>query len=187
MRGQFSEDQVRALLRPIKPHRIYEANGQSHVAGWEIKAHLTRLFGFGAYKQDIVSLDLVAEDSFDTGKVDKNDRPLIRWWVTYRAVIGLTVHDQNGLPAYEAEEVATGTAENQPKRGEAHDLAAKEAVTQGLKRCCVGLGDQFGLSLYDKGNTRAVVGMTLVHGLGTEPDVSVTGEGDPERPFTEGD
>lgn len=181
-RGTFSADQVERLLKPIKPGRVYQANGQAHVAGWEIKAHLTRMFGFGRWQQEVLMCECIAEDPWDTGKVDDKrwDRPIIRWWTTYRAMVRLSVFDTDGNLAYMAEEVATGSADNQPSRADAHDLAMKEAVTQALKRCAIGLGDQFGLSLYDKGSLKPVVGMTLVRPASIpeapEPTLDVSGE-----------
>lgn len=168
MRGQLTEGQVEALLRPIKPHRVYQQQGQSYVAGWEIAAHLTRIFGFCGWEKEVLSLDLICEDGPKDGKKG--------WTVTYRCVMRLTVLDQHRELLWRTEDAATGTGNNQPQRGEAHDLAAKNAVTYALKRCAKDLGDQFGLSLYNRGATDAVVGMTLVDGLGDEPDVPVEGE-----------
>ena len=46
-------------------------------------------------------------------------------------------------------------------RGEAHDMAIKTAESDALKRAAINLGTQFGLSLYDEGSMKDVVGMTL--------------------------
>ncbi len=183
-RGRFTPEQVERLLRPIKRQRVYQANGQSHVAGWDITAHLTRMFGFGGWEKEILALDLVAEDS---AEVAKNGKSRLGWWVTYRCVMRLRVFDPDGRLAVQIDDVATGTAQNMPARGDAHDFAVKNAVTYALKRCAKDLGDQFGLSLYNKGYEGAVVGMTLVGApeapsAEDEPEVAVEGEGDDHEP-----
>ena len=40
--------QVEQLLRPLNPRRVQKDNsGKSHLAGYDVSAHLTRIFGFG--------------------------------------------------------------------------------------------------------------------------------------------
>lgn len=177
-RGRFSPDQVERLLRPIKQSRVYTSQGQSHVAGWEIAAHLTRMFGFGGWEKEILELTCVAEEHAPEWNDKKN------WFVTYRCHLRLRVYDAGGFLAVQIDDVGTGTSPNLPGRGDAHDFAAKNAVTYALKRCAKDLGDQFGLSLYDKGRRGAVVGMTLVGAaeVSDEPDVKVEGEGDDHEP-----
>lgn len=168
-RGQFNEGQVERLLRPIKPNRVFQTQGQSNLAGWDVRAHLTRMFGFGGWEKEILELDLVSEtQGGPNGKTG--------WYVTYRCVMQLRVYSDGRL-AWQNEDVATGSAQNQPHLHDAHDLAVKNAATYALKRCAIDLGDQFGLSLYAKGQTAAVVGMTLVGGQSTqEPDHVVDGD-----------
>lgn len=171
-RGEFTGEQVERLLRPIRPSRVFHREGQSHVAGWDVSAHLTRMFGFGRWEKEILRLDLVSEHS-----QEKNGRT--GWWVTYRCTMRLRVFDLGGVLVWENDDAATGSASNLPQLGDAHDFAMKNSVTYALKRCAKDLGDQFGLSLYNKGQTGALVGITLVGGPaapGEEPDVPVTGE-----------
>jgi hypothetical protein len=52
-------------------------------------------------------------------------------------------------------------------RGDAHDFAMKNADSYAVKRACIGFGDQFGLSLYNKGMTAALVGKVV--GFGVTP------------------
>jgi hypothetical protein len=160
--------QVDALLRPIRPHRVLKAQGQSHVAAFDVIAHLTRVFGFGGWDKEIVSLDLVHERS--TAPDPKNSKDQGRWWVTYRCHMRLIVRDPEGRVVASIEDAATGSAQNLPSPGDAHDFAVKNAVSYALKRCAKDLGDQFGLSLYNKGQTDGLVGMTLVRPEG-EPAV----------------
>ena len=70
------------------------------------------------------------------------------------------------------EDASTGDAENQT-RAAAHDLALKSAISLAKKRCAINLGDQMGLSLYNKGQTSALVMATLV-----QPDLVAVDEDD---------
>ena len=77
------------------------------------------------------------------------------------------------------EDASTGSATNQPQRAAAHDLALKDAVSSAVKRAAKALGNQFGLSLYDDGSQRSVVGTSLAY-----PPVEPDGEDpvvDPEK------
>jgi recombination DNA repair RAD52 pathway protein len=174
--GVLTEDQVTRLLRPIRPGRVFTTQGQAHVAAWDIKAHLNRMFGFGGWDKEILTLDLVSERrAEDLGYKDKTG-----WYVTYRCTMRLTIRDPLGREVKFSEDAATGSAQNQPQLGDAHDLAVKNAVSYALKRCAVDLGDQFGLSLYNKGSRDGVVGMTLVGMPAEEPEIAVEGEGHEE-------
>lgn len=152
----FTRAQVDTLLKPIKPRRVLKAQGQSHVAAFDVIAHLNRVFGFGGWSKEIVSLDLAHE------RTEADDKGKPRCWVTYRCVMRLTVKDPEGRVVFVTDDAATGSAQNMPSVADAHDFAAKNAVSYALKRCAKDLGDQFGLSLYNKGQESALVGTTLV-------------------------
>lgn len=149
--------QVEVLLRPIKPHRVMEANGQSHLPAYDVIAHLNRLFGFGGWDKEILGLWLIHERS-----VGVTDTSQGRWWVTYGCQMRLTVKDPEGHAVAFRDDGATGTAQNQGSPGDAHDMAMKAAISYATKRCAKDLGDQFGLSLYNRGMTKALVGATVV-------------------------
>lgn len=151
----LNEAQIAALLKPIKPHRVMSANGQSHVPAYDVAAHLTRIFGFGNWDTELLSKELLFED----GGAERK-----RWTVGYSATVRLTVKDSYGEIAH-WENGACGDAVNQPSRADAHHLAMTTAISTALKRCAAfGLGDQFGLSLYNKGSMSALIGLTLVGG-----------------------
>lgn len=158
----FNEKQTGQLLRPINEKRVLHLRGQSHLPGWDVKAHLTRIFGFEGWDKKIRSVELVFEDAVkDAAKKDKDGAPRIGWWVTYRCLMTLIIKDPQGRVVREIDGAATGSAENLPQRGEAHDFALKNSVTYALKVCATDLGDQFGLSLYNNGQTAAVIGRVL--------------------------
>jgi hypothetical protein len=150
----LTAQQIEALLRPIKPHRVLVAQGQSHLPMYDVDAHLTRIFGFAGWDTKIISIELVEERNDVPGKKG--------WFVTYRCHMRLTIKNPWGNVVKTIEDVACGSASNLPLLGDAHDFAYKNARSYALKRCAKDLGDQFGLSLYNKGSVAALVGTTLV-------------------------
>ncbi|MCR6649766.1 MAG: RAD52 family DNA repair protein [Cellulomonas sp.] len=153
-------EQIAQLLRPINPSRVMQRDGMSHVEAYDIRAHLNRIFGFGRWSADVLDADMLFET---VGPKSERDTKVVVS-VGYRARLRLAVHAPDGTVLATYTEVATGDAVNFPvnKRADAHDFAVKTAESQALKRAAVNLGDQFGLSLYRKGSTDAVVMRTLV-------------------------
>jgi hypothetical protein len=174
--GQLSTEQTEILLRPIKAERVSKTQGMSYLESHDVIAHLIRVFGFGGWDSEVTSgPDLVFE----------HDRGGDKWDVVYKATVRLTVYAPDGLVVSVKEDSATGDAQNQ-RRSEAHDLALKSAVSTAQKRAARMLGDQFGLSLYDKGSLAGAVG-TIVGGPSLrdlespqEPSEAPTGTGGPD-------
>ena len=147
----FNPAQEEQLLKPINASRISQRQGGggkqlSYLEAWGVKAHMIRLFGFGGYSWNVTSAEVVFE-SESSGK----------WSVGYKVVGTLTVGDAT----YSEAAVGSSTL---TQRGEAHDMAVKTAESDAFKRAATFLGDQFGLSLYDNGSLRPVVGKTLAQG-----------------------
>ena len=152
----FTARQVNQLLQPINERRVLaDGKGHSHVSQQDVLAHLIRVFGFGGFDTDILRAELVFESERST-----NGKPNGRWDVCYRAMVRLTVRDPHGNEVCHYENGSTATAQNQT-RGDAHDLAYKAAISLSVKRAAIPLGDQFGLSLYNKGQLSALVMGTL--------------------------
>ena len=152
----LSDIQIDALLQPIAGARVSQKQGMSHVEAYDIRRRLTNIFGFGGWSGDVLSDHLLYEDV----QLDKDGRPTrvsVGYRVTYRLQVAGATYT----------EVAAGDATNFPisKRGDAHDFAVKTAESQALKRCAINLGDQFGLSLYNKGSLAPLV----VYVLGDRP------------------
>lgn len=161
----LTREQIEVLLRPIIPGRVLQANGQSHVPAYDVAAHLTRLLGFGGWDTENCRYQMVFEEGEQrTGKnKDGTPRTYWVWTVGYTATIRLVIKDPEGNEVAHYENGAAGDAVNQPSRGDAHHLAMTTAISTALKRCAAfGLADQFGLSLYNKGSMKALVGKTLV-------------------------
>ncbi|MGA5670111.1 Rad52/Rad22 family DNA repair protein [Streptomyces pseudogriseolus] len=164
--GALSDLQISQLLRPVNPDRVGEdGKGFAHMEAWDIRRHLIRIFGFGGHDTDLLETTLIAETSIPNyQKVGKNGQPYGKvyeaWTVVYRVAVRLTVK-VDGIQLGHWHGVATGDATHQPSRADAHDLALKTADSQALKRAATNLGDQFGLSLYNKGSLNPVVQASL--------------------------
>lgn len=157
-RGMFSPKQVEQLLKPINPKRVLQAQGHSHVSQQDITAHLIRMFGFGNFDIDVVSCELI----FESERVNaQTGEGLNKFDVAYRGLVRLTIRNEQGVQVARYENGSVGTAQNQ-NRGDGHDLAYKSAISLSIKRAAIALGDQFGLSLYNKGQLTALVKATLV-------------------------
>ena len=146
----INEIQRTQLLKPLNSIRV-ATRGQagrqlSYLEAWDVKAHLIRIFGFGGWSWQVHSAELAFEDKNEKGQ----------WNVGYKVVGELRIHDLNC--AYT--EAAVGSS-SLPQRGEAHDMAVKTAESDALKRAAINLGTQFGLSLYNNGSLKDVVGATL--------------------------
>lgn len=162
--ASLTPEQVRVLLRPIKPARVMHANGQSHLPAYDVAAHLTRILGYGGWSTEQCQASLAFEDVEERTKGNP-PKPYKVWTVGYTATLRLVIKDPEGNEVAHYENGAAGDAVNQPSRGDAHHLAMTTAISTALKRCAAfALGDQFGLSLYNKGATGALVGTTLVVG-----------------------
>jgi hypothetical protein len=151
----FTSDQVKLLLRPIHPQRVLQLKGMSYVEGYDIRAELNRILGFGRWSQEITGQQLICETEVKTNA----GKPA--WYVVYKSTIRLRIEAPDGTPLthYDGSHVGEST---HPVRGEAHGNALTNSETYALRRCAINLGDQFGLSLYNKGSLEPIVRWTLV-------------------------
>lgn len=161
MSNYLTTEQEAQLLQGVDPGRVSEHRGHSHMEAYDIRRWLIRIFGFARFSVDTLTMELAFEAPNNDGS---------RVSVGYRAQVKLTVHSTDGTELATYTEWAAGDSINQSvnMRGTAHDQAIKTAESQGLKRCAVNLGDQFGLSLYENGAIYPIVGRTLndADGLG---------------------
>lgn len=162
----LNDAQYEQLLKPLNPSRVAKRSqagrSLSYLEAWDVKAHLNRIFGFLNWSADVLSAELAFEE--------QNDKA--QWQVGYKVILCLRV---NGASYTEA---AVGSA-SLPQRGEAHDMAVKTAESDALKRAAINLGTQFGLSLYDNGNLKDVIHMTLDRPQGDARPISEEPEAEP--------
>lgn len=169
MNAKLTPEQIDVLLRPIRPGRVATRDGQSNVEAYDIRAHLTRIFGFGNWDEIAVGSRLLYEEPTTT-KAGKD-----AWKVAYSADRCIRVRDNDGNLLCEHHGSAIGEAIMPDfKRGDCHDFALKKAQSQALKRAAINLGDQFGLSLYRKGSLEPLIGKIVGHDPGTHGDGRAT-------------
>jgi recombination DNA repair RAD52 pathway protein len=149
------------LLNPLKSTRVATRSqgGKtlSYVEAWDIKAHLTRIFGFGNWDSEILDYRFIGERPYES----KDKKEMVE--VIYSARVQLTIRDQWGNQLCRHSEAAAGSTSGPLYLlGEHHDNALKTAESDALKRCAINLGTQFGLSLYKNGTKTDIIQQTLV-------------------------
>jgi len=175
-RNYLSAEQVALLLKPIHPQRVLSLKNMAYVAGHDIRAELNRVFGFGRWDQELLRQDLLCERQVKTkGGSDA-------YYVLYRSTVRLTVRSPDGshLCFHDGSHVGEST---HPVQGDAHGNAVTNSETYALRRAAINLGDQFGLSLYNKGSMDAIVRWTLVGNdqpADTDDVIKVEEENEPE-------
>jgi len=171
----FSDEQISILLGPIHPRRVSSLRGLSYVEGYDIRAELTRVFGFGRWSEETLDQQLICENETTTSKGGK------AWYVVYRTRIRLTVKAPDGTEvcSYDGAHIGSST---HPERGEAHGNALTNSQTYALRRCAINLGDQFGLGLYNKGSLEPIVRWTLVRPENVPADTEDVPQVSPETP-----
>lgn len=175
----LNQQQYEQLLKPLNPARVQKRSqagrSLSFLEAWDVKAHLNRIFGFLNWSAEVLTAELAFEEKNEKGQ----------WNVGYKVVLRLTIGEGFGSATYT--EAAVGSA-SLPQRGEAHDMAVKTAESDALKRAAINLGTQFGLSLYDNGSLKDVVGRTLdiaTPDTMSDPNPATDATGEPATPVTE--
>lgn len=151
-------DIMERLLAPIDPRRVKSRDGGRGKSLSYIEAHdairtANDIFGIGGWGYTVEQLDCLG-----TEQVEKNDRKGYR--VAYGSVVRVVVTSPDLLgvsgPVVFSD---TGYGDGVDYTGNPfspHELARKEAVSDGLKRALKNLGDQFGLGLYGEEGRAAV-------------------------------
>lgn len=151
--------QMAALMADLNPERITHRQGNggagqlSYLEAWDVKATLTKVFGFGGWSARLIE-----------GKIEKvltaaESGANAKWTVMASATMELYIHQLGAVYS----EMAVSSQGN-AQIGEAADFAIKTAESDALKRCAINLGTQFGLSLYNAGATRDVIKVVLTDG-----------------------
>jgi recombination DNA repair RAD52 pathway protein len=162
--GQLTDKQRAYLGQGISPGRVQKLRGMAHLEAWDVRRYLIRVFGYGGWDFEVLETELVHASVTEREKKDKDGNPYTAYLhtVVYRVTGRLVLKDESGEVIASYDDGAAGDAINQPSVGDAHDMALKTAMSQAIKRCAVNLGDQFGLSLYDNGNTDPAVKWSLI-------------------------
>lgn len=139
----FNEEQVEKLNSELQGSRVKtREKGNiklSYLEGFDLIDTANLIFGFGNWSYSVTKLEAVSSE------INQNQNHVI----CYKAIVELTIHSQNHSTSITREDVGFGTGVAKTL-ADANEGGAKEAVTDGLKRCMRSLGNQFGNSLYDK-------------------------------------
>lgn len=125
----------RELAKPLDRKHVKPApKGKfgDYIEGWHAIAEANAIFGRFEWSYTVDRLECVTFYESEG-----------RFHAAYMSVVTCTAH------ATSRQDVGFGHGHH-PKTGDAHEGAAKEAVTDALKRCLRTFGDRFGLALYDK-------------------------------------
>lgn len=119
-------------------------NGRTldYVSGYYVIKRLNAILGQGNWGYEIQNTALVYQ-----GEIQPPNRGKV-FTAHYLTTVRLTACVGSNTVVFSDVGYGDGTDKQSP--GKAHELAAKEAVTDALKRCAKNLGMSFGLALYDK-------------------------------------
>ncbi|MGJ0328711.1 Rad52/Rad22 family DNA repair protein [Aliarcobacter cryaerophilus] len=110
-----------------------------YIEGYQVIETANKVFGFGNWSYSISKLEQVSQEQ------NQNQNQVI----CYKAIVQVLIHSENHTLDVSREDVGFGTGVSKTQ-ADAHEGAAKEAVTDALKRAMRSFGNQFGNSLYDK-------------------------------------
>lgn len=143
--GTLTDLQQKRLLTPPDSSKTEQLKGNTYIPQHEVRAELTRTFGFGRWDSQVVAMELC----YETEGPNK-DNTGIQWKVCYRAGVRLRIRDYQGTPVAEFLEWHADESIH-PVRGEAHANAVTSAESYALRRAAFGISDSLGLALYSKG------------------------------------
>ncbi len=139
----FDQSQHKALSQELESNRIKSRQKGdvelSYLEGFDVIDTANRIFGYGNWSYNVSTLEQVSQES------NQNQNIVI----CYKAIVVVKISDAKHEYPISREDVGFGTGIAK-SLADAHESAAKEAVTDALKRSLRSFGNQFGNSLYDK-------------------------------------
>ena len=139
----FDQSQNQALAQELESTRIKSRQKGdvelSYLEGFDVIDTANRIFGYGNWCYNISVLEQVSQEA------NQNQNIVI----CYKAIVAVKILDVEHEHPISREDVGFGTGIAK-SLADAHESAAKEAVTDALKRSLRSFGNQFGNSLYDK-------------------------------------
>lgn len=167
--------QIDRLRQPIDPSFVdKKQGGLSYMSQHEVRAELTRIFGYGNWDSSVDDMQFIYEYEVHPGtnhpEYPKEPQSKgggekaggkVYYRVCYRARVTLRIRDYWGNPVAEWSEWHAEANSVLPDRGEAHAMAITSVESYALRRAAINLGDRLGLGLYDKGSEKALVRNTL--------------------------
>ena len=140
----FNEKQLQVLNYELDSSRIKTREkgniSLSYIEGHDVIETANRIFGYGNWSYTITKLEQVSQET-------NHNKNVV---ICYKAVVRIIAQDTSHTKEIAREDVGFGSGVAKTL-SDAHEGAAKEAVTDALKRAMRTFGNQFGNSLYDKG------------------------------------
>jgi len=139
----FVDKQLQVLKYDIEPSRIKNRTkgniNLSYLEGFDLIETANKIFGHGNWSYSITNLEQVSQET-------NNNQNVV---ICYKAIVKLSVYSLDHSKYISKEDVGFGTGIAK-MLADAHEGAAKEAVTDSIKRSMRSFGNQFGNSLYYK-------------------------------------
>ena len=139
----FSDKQLQALKFSIDSSRIKSRTkgniNLSYLEGFDLIDTANKIFGYGNWSYSVTSLEQVSQET-------NSNQNIV---VCYKALVKVVVYNLEHTQYIAKEDVGFGTGISKTL-SDSHEGAAKEAVTDALKRALRSFGNQFGNSLYNK-------------------------------------
>lgn len=137
-----------ARLQAKLPSDLVKTRSQSgqtfsYIEGYQAIEHANQIFGFGRWSGTVERLDQVSATATEK---DKGAQYRAAYLCVYRVRVDSPVTGDST----EFSDVGYGSGISYNSMGDAIESAAKEAVTDAMKRTLRNFGNQFGLTLYDK-------------------------------------
>lgn len=159
----LTRQQIERLVRGIDPNHVDKKQRLSYMSQHEVRAELTRIFGYGNWDSQVEAMNFLWETTVNKGEPDypKNGDGKPYYRACYMATVRLNIRDYWGNPVCSFVESHAEANSVLPDRGEAHAMAITSVESYALRRAAIGLGDRLGLGLYDNGETKPLVKGTL--------------------------
>jgi DNA recombination protein Rad52 len=172
----LNKSELQKVLDTNIPKEVVSSRSQagrdlSYLETWYVIDRMNQVFGQGNWSYSTIKLDKVFE-----GEVEQTSGKVFA--TSYIATVG--VHALvDGRPT-QFVDVGYGDGTDKKSPGKAHELATKEAVSDGVKRCIKNFGRSMGLALYDK--TQEFVGAVQGKTPAVEPStkgITAVGKSEP--------
>ena len=151
----------------VKQREGYRGSMLDYLEWTTTVRQLNSIFGYGHWSTEVTNITDLALD--DDG-IPMGARATVKLRVYFPNEKGVYDHYEMPEATYENVGFSTTRANRDGKRTwDAYDMAVKGAVSDALKRCAVNLGNQFGLSLYEKGVATASATPTAQTGSAARP------------------
>jgi len=140
---QINQELSSKIPRDVIEQRDGGGRKLSYLPGWYVIDRLNAIFGADGWSYDTTELRCVHSGEITTRSGTTNS-------ASYTATVALYVQFPGTESAKRITDVGFGNGTDKGDPGKPHELATKEAVTDGIKRCAKSLGNSLGLALYDK-------------------------------------